>query len=234
MSAQNFREGFHKNGGEAFEELEEKREKQGTHHSLGQVLPVNKDVDRVQMRTRTAVERDLVHDLPLCVCQHARPYRLGEGAALPCRTSSMSWPSLFWNVQLSRIRWSTVALPSNAVSIAFPKSSMSEHRVSHALGDASAEGLRKGRRKPRVPIEKLSTGGTAPTLKREAACSIVPSPPSVTMRSIGSASGPADLGSARAVHEGDSCVPGRHITVPSGLSGLSSWNTRTSGCFSCI
>ena len=56
--------------------------------------------------------------------------------------------------------------------------------------DVGAVHSRKGRRKPKVPIEKLSTGGTAPTLNSEDACSIVPSPPRVMTRSIGSASGP--------------------------------------------
>ncbi len=39
-------------------------------------------------------------------------------------------------------------------------------------------------------MEKLSTGGTAPALKREEACNIVPSPPSVTTMSIFSELGP--------------------------------------------
>jgi hypothetical protein len=46
---------------------------------------------------------------------------------------------------------------------------------------------RNGRRKPRVPIEKLSTGGTAPTLNNDEAWRIVPSPPSVMTKSIFSA-----------------------------------------------
>ncbi len=57
--------------------------------------------------------------------------------------------------------------------------------------------VRKGSKKPRVPMEKLRTGGTAPILKREEACNIVPSPPSVMTRSIGSASGPEDKESER-------------------------------------
>lgn len=44
--------------------------------------------------------------------------------------------------------------------------------------------LRKGRRKPRVPMEKLKTGGTAPALNREDAWRMVPSPPRVTTKSI--------------------------------------------------
>lgn len=44
---------------------------------------------------------------------------------------------------------------------------------------------RNGRRKPSVPIEKLSTGGTAAVLNNEDACRIVPSPPRVTTRSMG-------------------------------------------------
>lgn len=51
---------------------------------------------------------------------------------------------------------------------------------------------RNGSKKPKVPIEKLSTGGTAPTLNSDDACKIVPSPPSVTTRSIFSASGPSN------------------------------------------
>lgn len=50
---------------------------------------------------------------------------------------------------------------------------------------------RKGSRKPNVPMEKLSTGGTSPVLNNDEAWRIVPSPPSVTIRSILSASGPA-------------------------------------------
>jgi hypothetical protein len=43
---------------------------------------------------------------------------------------------------------------------------------------------RNGSKKPKVPIEKLRTGGTAPALNNEEAWRIVPSPPSVTTRSI--------------------------------------------------
>jgi hypothetical protein len=46
------------------------------------------------------------------------------------------------------------------------------------------QNIRKGSRKPRVPMEKLRTGGTAPELNNEEACNIVPSPPSVTTKSI--------------------------------------------------
>lgn len=35
-----------------------------------------------------------------------------------------------------------------------------------------------------MPMEKLRTGGTAPELNNEDACSIVPSPPKVTTKSI--------------------------------------------------
>jgi hypothetical protein len=35
-----------------------------------------------------------------------------------------------------------------------------------------------------VPIEKLNTGGTAPALKRDDACNMVPSPPNVTTKSM--------------------------------------------------
>lgn len=49
---------------------------------------------------------------------------------------------------------------------------------------------RNGSRKPRVPMEKLRTGGTAPDLNKEDACKIVPSPPSVNTRSIGAACSP--------------------------------------------
>lgn len=44
--------------------------------------------------------------------------------------------------------------------------------------------LRNGSKNPKVPIEKLSTGGTAPALNRDDAWRIVPSPPSVTTKSI--------------------------------------------------
>ena len=44
-----------------------------------------------------------------------------------------------------------------------------------------------------MPIEKLKTGGTAPLLKSEDACRIVPSPPSVSTRSIGLAFCAVDL-----------------------------------------
>jgi hypothetical protein len=45
--------------------------------------------------------------------------------------------------------------------------------------------LLNGSKNPNVPIEKLKTGGTMPVLKREEACRIVPSPPSVITKSIG-------------------------------------------------
>jgi hypothetical protein len=46
------------------------------------------------------------------------------------------------------------------------------------------DSIRNGRRKPSVPIEKLSTGGTAPTLNSDDAWRMVPSPPRVMTRSI--------------------------------------------------
>lgn len=45
--------------------------------------------------------------------------------------------------------------------------------------------LPKGKRNPRVPMEKLSTGGTGPVLKRLDARKIVPSPPRVIIKSTG-------------------------------------------------
>ena len=60
-------------------------------------------------------------------------------------------------------------------------------------GKVRQKDSRKGNKKPSVPMEKLSTGGTAPWLKRDAACNIVPSPPSVITRSTGAAFGPADI-----------------------------------------
>jgi hypothetical protein len=42
-----------------------------------------------------------------------------------------------------------------------------------------------GNKKPKVPMEKLSTGGTGPVLNSEDAWRIVPSPPRVTTKSIG-------------------------------------------------
>jgi hypothetical protein len=41
-----------------------------------------------------------------------------------------------------------------------------------------------GNRNPRVPREKLSTGGTGPLLNNEEAWRMVPSPPSVMTRSM--------------------------------------------------
>lgn len=43
----------------------------------------------------------------------------------------------------------------------------------------------KGSKKPNVPMEKLSTGGTELVLNNEDAWRIVPSPPSVTTKSMG-------------------------------------------------
>ncbi len=40
-------------------------EKGRTYDGFGQMLAVDEDVDGVQMRTRAAVQRDLVHDLPI-------------------------------------------------------------------------------------------------------------------------------------------------------------------------
>ena len=60
----------------------------------------------------------------------------------------------------------------------------SEKREREETG-AKVDNSRKGRRKPRVPMEKLRTGGTAPFLKRDEAWRMVPSPPSVMTRSIG-------------------------------------------------
>ena len=45
--------------------------------------------------------------------------------------------------------------------------------------------LLNGSKKPRLPIEKLSTGGTGPIRNNEDAWRIVPSPPNVIIRSMG-------------------------------------------------
>lgn len=42
------------------------KEEGTTHNGLGEVLAVDEDVDRGQVRTVPAMERDLVHDLPFC------------------------------------------------------------------------------------------------------------------------------------------------------------------------
>lgn len=84
------------------------------------------------------------------------------------------------------MRLRMVALPSKTVSSAFAKSSISgtalrfrDQNWYSAIFDS-----RKGSKNPKVPMEKLRTGGTAPTLNNEDACKIVPSPPNVTTRSI--------------------------------------------------
>lgn len=53
---------------------------------------------------------------------------------------------------------------------------------------------RKGNKNPRVPILKLSTGGTSPLENKQLACKIVLSPPSVTIRSIFGAVGDGSMG----------------------------------------
>ena len=118
------------------------------------------------------------------------------------------------------------------------------------IGPKRRRDSRKGSRNPSVPIEKLSTGGTAPTLKSDEACRIVPSPPSVMTRSIFSASSPARARARQSIR----CVsvssprrkrnprqkqkneehrsrdsPGCQSSTSCGISCRFSWNTRTSG-----
>ena len=105
------------------------------------------------------------------------------------------------------MRNNTVALPVKALSRAGAKSSISVRKI-HCFGESLGGrcrvwSARNGRRKPRVPIEKLKTGGTAPLLKSEDACRIVPSPPSVSTRSIGLAFCAVDLLELSVVY----CVP---------------------------
>lgn len=57
-----------------------------------------------------------------------------------------------------------------------------------------------GNRNPRVPREKLSTGGTGPLLNNEDAWRIVPSPPNVMTRSMRGFD--VDLGSNTVVEGG--------------------------------
>ena len=78
-----------------------------------------------------------------------------------------------------------VALFWKTLFRALAKSSMSRYSSQTGEGlESRLNGIRNGNRKPKVPIEKLSTGGTAPALNKDDAWSIVPSPPKVTTRSI--------------------------------------------------
>ena len=61
---------------------------------------------------------------------------------------------------------------------------MSNRQISVNIDKIKYARSRNGRRKPSVPIEKLSTGGTAPTLNNDDAWRMVPSPPRVITRSI--------------------------------------------------
>jgi hypothetical protein len=73
--------------------------------------------------------------------------------------------------------------------------------------------IRKGRRKPSVPSENESTGGTGPARKSEDACRIVPSPPSVRTRSMGGAPGPearTGMRTERGQHEDETHRATRH------------------------
>lgn len=82
-----------------------------------------------------------------------------------------------------------------------------------------------------MPMEKLRTGGTAPELNSEDACSIVPSPPKVTTKSIFSGLAEILVSKDRVRELGHS--PGCHTSAPRGISFLSSWNTRTSEYLFC-
>lgn len=77
-----------------------------------------------------------------------------------------------------------VAFPEKTLSSALSKSSMSTDWDMSKIYEIEWGYSRKGSKNPRVPIEKLRTGGTAPALNRDEACNMVPSPPSVTTKSI--------------------------------------------------
>lgn len=113
-------------------------------------------------------------------------------------TSFMTCPSkdldLSEKWQESLMRSRIVAVPLNTASKALSKSSMSVQclLMTILMKCIQSYDARNGSKNPNVPIEKLSTGGTAPWLKSEEACRIVPSPPSVIIKSIRSDSGPVD------------------------------------------
>ena len=81
------------------------------------------------------------------------------------------------------------------------------------IGPKRRRDSRKGSRNPSVPIEKLSTGGTAPTLKSDEACRIVPSPPSVMTRSIFSASSPARARACQSISRVSFSISSPHPTA---------------------
>ena len=90
---------------------------------------------------------------------------------------------------------------------------------------------RKGSKKPRVPIEKLKTGGTAPTLNSDDACSIVPSPPNVMTKSISCDSMEKSMFvGLLTIRMGYSAL-GVQTSMSRWIFLPSSWNTRTSGYF---
>lgn len=72
-----------------------------------------------------------------------------------------------------------------------------------------------------MPIEKLNTGGTAPALKRDDACNMVPSPPNVTTKSI---FGELEAGEGYewvgGIERGEMSALDSQISAPCGMSDL--------------
>jgi len=71
-----------------------------------------------------------------------------------------------------------------------------------------------------VPIEKLNTGGTAPALKRDDACNMVPSPPNVTTKSILGELGAGEYSEWIGGIEREMSALDGQISAPCGISDL--------------
>ena len=86
-------------------------------------------------------------------------------------------PSLVIGIQANLILFNSETGPSSVVSSVFPMLSISSPSAVHI--NSGLSDLRNGNRKPKLPIEKLNTGGHSPSPNRCDTCSIVPSPPKV-------------------------------------------------------
>lgn len=162
--------------------------------SLGQMLTIDKNINGVKVGARATMKSNFVHHLPILYVVSGAIDFLGPGWMYH-RRHSLSSPGLYCR-KCMLDAFGSKPLPCPQKRIPVPSRNHQYLIIDSDNGvndppnvELGSKHLRNGKRKPNVPIEKLSTGGTAPALNNDEAWRIVPSPPSVTTRSIFSALG---------------------------------------------
>jgi hypothetical protein len=146
----------------------------GTHHCFGQMLTVHVSIDHAEMRISTSMDSHLVHNLPTYTIDISSEIFISRYVYYPSNvpvfghrlTGRSSSPKIS---QASLIRSRILYFASNTLPIvsSWVSKSAHDHKLIQSgriirVDPSFLRDSRNGVKNPKLPIEKLSTGGTFP------------------------------------------------------------------------